>query len=188
MKKKNLVLVASLLGLSLALGACGEGSSTKTEDTTAATTTEKAKPIKKDEAKEVKIGETAKAGKDLEVTVLDVSQMDSVSGDFSTAEPQGTYLAVKVKAKNIANSAKPVTGMQFKLIDGEMEYSTDSTAMIYGNNNQNSLFGTSINPGIELEGTLYFDVPSDLLEKDGVVLLAGDILFTNKNGTLFSIR
>jgi hypothetical protein len=84
----------------------------------------------------------------------------SVGGSYSTSTAQGHYCILSVSVKNIGKEAQTVFSSNMKLIDDQgREFKTDDVAQM--NAGQTDLWLKEINPGIQLDGKLIFDVPTD---------------------------
>lgn len=76
---------------------------------------------------------------------------------------KGQFCRLSITAKNIATKAETLDFDDFKLMLGEIEYSTDSWVNIKASNDTDSSgFLDKINPGLLVTGSIYFDVPTDV--------------------------
>ncbi|MDJ0315065.1 DUF4352 domain-containing protein [Arthrobacter sp. H35-D1] len=94
---------------------------------------------------------------------------------------KGHFCQLSITAANIANKAERLDFDDFKLLSGEIEYSTDSWVNIKASNDdESSGFLDKINPGLKVKGSIYFDVPTD---KTPNVVTIKDTLF-GKSATI----
>jgi hypothetical protein len=81
----------------------------------------------------------------------------SVGSSQLGVKAQGVFCLVTVSAKNIGDKAQTFTDSSQKAFAGSTEYSTNSTAGIYLEDND--VFLQEINPGNTVKGVMVFDVP-----------------------------
>lgn len=128
------------------------------DDTTpeATATTEAAEPTK---AAAAKLGSAVRDGK-FEFVVSSVKcGATQVGGDFLNATAQGQFCLVKMSIKNIGDEPQTLSsGSQKGFNAAGQEYSADSAASLYVNDDQQVLFN-EINPGNQVKGTIVFDIP-----------------------------
>ncbi|GIJ23624.1 DUF4352 domain-containing protein [Micromonospora lutea] len=147
------LFATALVALGCGVGAAdGAGSSGDGDD--AAAEDKPAKP-----AKPAKIGQAARDGK-FEFTVKSTKcGVSKVGSDLLGTTAQGQFCLVTVKVKNIGKEPQTLIDSSQKAYDAEgTEYSTDSAAAIYANEDQQTLFN-EINPGNQVTGVLVFDIP-----------------------------
>jgi Domain of unknown function (DUF4352) len=112
--------------------------------------------------KVAKIGQPARDGK-FEFTVKQVKcGVAKVGSDFLNDKAQGQFCLITVTVKNIGKEAQLLDGSSQKgyTADGK-EYSTDSEAGLYANQEQSTFFN-EINPGNQVTGVLVFDIPKNV--------------------------
>lgn len=83
---------------------------------------------------------------------------------FSEAKAQGVFKVVTLSIKNGQKDVITVDSNSFKLFDKEgREFSTSSDGQMafMGNDKMKALFLEQVNPGIEVQGVLVYDVPKD---------------------------
>jgi len=174
-KKKNHVLlwilgiVGGIVGLCMFIGVIGAiagGDNDKTSDESAAgpdvsdaTTTGAKKPAAtKAPAKTAGIGDKVRDGKfEFVVTKLDCSKT-KIGDQYLNTKAQGKFCIVSVTVTNISDEPQTFTGGDQKAYAGETEYSNDSEAELYLNDD-NETFLEDVNPGNSVRGQLVFDVP-----------------------------
>lgn len=107
------------------------------------------------------IGETIKVGK-LNVSLLKGPAIESTVGGSLKHKARGMFWLIRVGVGNKDKESRTIDNSMFQLIgpDGKT-YDPDSTAGIYANSD-NPFFLEKINPGIDLEGFVIFDMPADL--------------------------
>lgn len=73
---------------------------------------------------------------------------------------KGQFCQLSISAKNIATKAESLNFSNFKLMSGEIEYSTESWVNITAASGTDSAgFLDKVNPGLQTTGNIYFDVP-----------------------------
>lgn len=76
---------------------------------------------------------------------------------------KGQFCQLSISAKNIATKAESLSFSDFKLMSGEIEYSTESWVNITAASGTDSAgFLDKVNPGLQVTGNIYFDVPLDV--------------------------
>ena len=127
----------------------------------------------------IKMGEAFKS-KAFEITITGkeaVKKVNDKSG-FIYSEADGIFVAVHVHYKNIADSAKRLDSSAFKLTADGKEYTPTILAVNYNEN----IFHDQVNPGIEKDGIIYFDVPESVVESNLTLKLSSSFLSDNFNG------
>ncbi|GAF63831.1 hypothetical protein BTS2_0723 [Bacillus sp. TS-2] len=117
----------------------------------------------------VGLNESLKVG-DVVFTANGTDSASSVGGEFLSTDAKGTFLIVEVNILNEGNDSITVDSSFFKLKSGEVEYSSDSSAGIYAND-EADFFLTSLNPGLDITGLVVFDVPDSVINGDEELLL-----------------
>ncbi|MFC3927342.1 DUF4352 domain-containing protein [Streptococcus caprae] len=113
------------------------------------------------------VGQTFTVG-DMTYLVNSVSQSTNVGGEYGK-NASGIYEIVNVTVTNNGKKATTVDSDYFTLLNGEVEYSSDSAAGIYANDDAN-FFLTEINPGSSITGNVVFDVASEVASTPGLQL------------------
>ncbi|EID29377.1 MULTISPECIES: DUF4352 domain-containing protein [Streptococcus] len=161
-------------------------SSTQTaasEETSQTKATEKNKN-KEEETKakaENKIGEVVKVG-DVEYIVNSKSLSQNVGGEFGK-NANGIYLILNVTVKNNGKKSITVTDDFFKLLKDDTEYSTDSTAGIYANQ-EAKFFLSELNPENSITGNVVFDVNTETADASGLQLQVQTGVFGTQRGKI----
>jgi hypothetical protein len=126
-----------------------------------------------------KIGDTVK-GKNFEICVLDKSAAKEVSDEsgYLKNTANGKYIVLHVRFKNVAKEAKRLDNSAFTIKKGDVTYSP-ATLVVRTDKN---IFLTTINPGVEKVGELYFDVPEDVANAKDLVLHMSGFAFASDNG------
>ncbi|GII22719.1 DUF4352 domain-containing protein [Planosporangium mesophilum] len=145
-------LIGLTVGAVVALG-CGAGSTT-------ATSGGSGNSGGKTAAKTAKVGEAARDGK-FEFTVQQVKcGVPSLGNDMLGKKAQGQFCLVTVQVKNIGKEAQAFSDSGQKAFGADKtQYSTDSTAGMYANQDAATLFN-QINPGNQVTGVLVYDIPA----------------------------
>ena len=106
------------------------------------------------------IGTTAADGKFAFVIWKVKCGVKSVGSGFTKSTAQGSYCLVDLSVKNVGNEAQTIFSDNMKLIDEQgREFQTDSGAMMFSDSQD--LWLKEINPGIQIDGQLIFDLPTD---------------------------
>ena len=166
MKKKSYWLSASLLvavSASLLAGCSSSSmdklknlveSSEKTSNQTSSTSQDSSTSAKEVEHK---MGEVVQVG-DVEYTVLSKEVSTNVGGEYGR-NANGQYVILTVTVKNNGKKSITITDDFFKLLQGEVEFDSDSTASIYAQDDHSAkFFWNDLNPGNSLTGKVVFDV------------------------------
>lgn len=156
---------------------------TASEETAQTKATEKNKN-KEEETKvkeENKIGEVVKVG-DVEYIVNSKSMSQNVGGEFGK-NANGIYLILNVTVKNNGKKSITVTDDFFKLLKGDTEYSTDSTAGIY-ENKEAKFFLSELNPENSITGNVVFDVNTETADASGLQLQVQTGAFGTQRGKI----
>jgi hypothetical protein len=155
---QKIVVVFILLG---AIGAAG-GSGSSTSSSGSSSSSSSSSSTKNEPAKPSgpAIGSTAADGKfAFAIWKVDCTKK-SVSGALGSSTAQGHYCILSLSVKNIGKEAQTIFSSNMKLIDDQgREFKTDDMAQM--NTGQTDLWLKEINPGNQLDGKLYFDVPTD---------------------------
>ncbi|CAM1659845.1 hypothetical protein SORA22_17850 [Streptococcus oralis] len=130
---------------------------------------------------EHKIGEIVKVG-DVEYVVNSKSLSQNVGGDYGKTA-NGIYLIVNVTVKNTGKKSITVTDDFFKLLKGDTEYSTDSTAGIYANQ-EAKFFLSELNPENSITGNVVFDVNTETADASGLQLQVQTGVFGTQRGKI----
>lgn len=160
MRKRTLsILFVSAL---VALG-CGAGAGSSGGDDSAAARDNSAAAQGDDKpaAKQAKIGDPVRDGK-FEFTVKSMKcGVSKVGTDMLGKKAQGQFCLITVNVKNIGKEPQALVDSAQKAYAADgTEYSTDSSAAIYANKDQNTVFN-ELNPGNQITGVLVFDIPKD---------------------------
>lgn len=121
----------------------------------------------------------------LSLIVNEVTESDSINavGGYGSYKPDegAKFALVNINLKNVGDKAVSTSNGWFKLVAGETVYSP-STLIVTGTD-QNFITFESINPGLEQNGYLAFEVPKDFdvraatLRFDGTGIFDDPIVF-----------
>lgn len=131
------------------------------------------------ERRAYKVGETFKSDA-FEVTVTGkdaVKRVNDKSG-YLHSDANGIFVVVHVHYKNIADSARSMDSSAFKLTADGKEYSPTILTVRLKEN----IFHSTINPGIEKDGEIYFDVPEDVAGSNLTLNLSSTFTSDTFNG------
>jgi hypothetical protein len=153
-KTTTLALIATGL---VALG-CGSGA---TDDASSSKADGGAKGDDKP-AKTAKIGQPARDGK-FEFTVKSSKcGVAKVGSSMLGDKAQGQFCLITINVKNIGKESQMFDGSSQKAYAANgTEYSSDSGAAIYANENAET-FLNDINPGNQVTGVVVFDIPKNV--------------------------
>lgn len=154
------VVVVIVIG---GIGSMG-GEETAT-DTTAADTKDTTKEAPAKEEPTFKIGDVVTVG-DMEYTVNGLEVSKSVGPSIMPTEAKGTFLIVDLTVKNNGNEAVMVDSSFFKLKEGDKSFEADATGSMSANQGEdgnitNSFFLENLNPDIEMQGKIAFDISEE---------------------------
>lgn len=122
----------------------------------------------KNEEKSYHVGELVVVG-DVEYIVNSISTAKTVGGEYLSSNSKGTYLLINVTVKNNGNKELYVDGSLFKLVNGEKEYDSDSSAGMYANES-GTFFLENINPDLSTTGNVVFDVSDETISAEDLQL------------------
>lgn len=165
-KKWWFILLVALVVIG-AIG--GNNESKESKETSSSETTQIKQEVKEEKSEDSSqeseptygLGQVVKVG-DVEYIVQAKSNATNVDGDFGK-NAKGVYLILDVVVKNVGKKAITVDSNFFTLYRGEVEYSSDSSAGIYAND-QADFFLSEVNPGTEISGKVVFDVPQEVID------------------------
>ncbi|MFG2054200.1 DUF4352 domain-containing protein [Micromonospora sp. NPDC048930] len=151
------ITTLALLATGLVALGCGAGS---TDDTTSKADAGGAKGD--DKPKTAKIGQPARDGK-FEFTVKSAKcGVAKLGSSLVGAKAQGQFCLVTINVKNIGKESQMFDGSSQKAYAANgTEYSSDSGAAIYANQNAET-FLNDINPGNQVTGVVVFDIPKNV--------------------------
>jgi len=139
-----------------------------------ATATAESTPAAEEEAV-FKVGDVVSVG-NMEYTVHSIELLDNVGNEYLSQDAQGKYLVVDLTVKNNGNEAVMVDSSFFTLKDGEKTFEADSEASMYANQDEsgNSIgfFLENLNPDIEMQGKIVFDVSEEQANSETTQLQA----------------
>lgn len=99
------------------------------------------------------------------IRVDNVDTTDKVGDNqFTEAKAQGVFKVISLSIKNGQKDAITVDTNSYKLVDDQgREFSASSNGQMafMGNDNVKALFLEKVNPGIQIQGVIVFDVPAD---------------------------
>ena len=140
------------------------------EETTTTVVTEEASTKesadKPKEEKKAKVGDTLYVGK-VGFRVNGTEKKTNIGGEFGE-NSKGEYLVVSVSVINKGDESLMVDSSFFKIKADGKEYEADGTATIFANENAD-FFLTDLNPDLQVDGNVVFDLPAELHSKDLVL-------------------
>lgn len=155
-----IILVGAIGG---SLGEEETASSTEPDKTTEAPKKEEQK--KKEEPKAYAVGDVVTVG-DMQYTVNSLETSNTVGPDIMPTNAKGTFLVLDLTVKNNGNKAVTVDSSFFKLKEGEKSFDADTVGSMSANQGEdgqitNSFFLEQMNPDIEMQGKIVFDISED---------------------------
>ena len=160
-KFKELSLVKKILCLVLIFGIICIVASGSSNGETKKKEQKKDEPANEvtEEKKEYKIGEVAKVG-EVDYLINNVEVTKQIGNEYVNTTAKDTFLIIDISITNNEKESLSVADTFFKLLNGENEYSADSTGAIYLNDS--SIIFKKLNPGVTLQGKIVFDVPESV--------------------------
>ncbi|MCD7892929.1 MAG: DUF4352 domain-containing protein [Erysipelotrichaceae bacterium] len=140
------------------------GDSDDTSTTSSSNTTEETS--KTEEEVVYHIGDTISVG-DLEYTVNSIDSAKTIGSEYINTEAQEMYFIVNITIKNNDDSAITVSDNYFKLLLGEKEYETDTSAALYI---EDDIIYESVNPDASLTGDICFDITQETIDNKDLQL------------------
>lgn len=164
--KKVWFWVLAIILVSAIGGSLGEeetASSTEPDKTTE--TPKKEEQKKKEEPKAYAVGDVVTVG-DMQYTVNSLETSNTVGPDIMPTNAKGTFLVLDLTVKNNGNKAVTVDSSFFKLKEGEKSFDADTVGSMSANQGEdgqitNSFFLEQMNPDIEMQGKIVFDISED---------------------------
>lgn len=145
----------------------GAGDSVNLEDLTATTTNNNnSKDVKKTD-----ITEALKTEK-VEFTVVS-KEVAKEAGNTKPDSESNSFLVLTVKVKNISNSMVTFESGDFYILLDNNRYSPTSLFM------KDEIDFKNINPGTEVTGKIFYDIPDNVANSSNLVLKNSDSVFTN---------
>ncbi len=164
---KRLMICFVMMGLFAVLAAGSGEDTTKTNSTSAKSDlVRKEKKNAKDKEKENK-NAVAKEGisSNVLISVLSSDNKENIGDEYTKKKAQGVFKVVKIKITNNQKDAITIDSNSFKLIDDkgrEFSHSLEGQMAISTSNNEvETFFLKSLNPGLSIEGYIVFDIPKD---------------------------
>lgn len=169
-------IVAGFIGLLILIGILGAilFGGNDSEDTAITQTSAVASPGGQPESKDPAVQPPAEntyaigqpvTSKKFEYVITDFQCGIPSVGEYEVTKEvaKGQFCVLAITAKNIANRAEDLDFDDFKLMSGDNEYSTDSWVNITAaNGTESSGFYDEVNPGLQVTGSIYFDVPLEV--------------------------
>ena len=145
----------------------GAGDSVNLEDLTATTTNN-------NNSKDVKKADITEALKTEKVEFTVVSkEVAKEAGNTKPDSESNSFLVLTVKVKNISNSMVIFESGDFYILLDNNRYSPTSLFM------KDEMDFKNINPGTEVTGKIFYDIPDNVANSSNLVLKNSDSIFTN---------
>lgn len=178
-----IVLIAAFSG-----GGDDDTPATNSNEASESSSTETSEATEEDKA--FAVGDVVTVG-DIDYTVNSVETTKSVGPSVYPTDAQDTFLVIDLTVKNNGNESIMVDTSNFKLIDGEKSFDADSSGSISANQDAegNSLgfFLENINPDVEMQGKIVFDVTEAQANSETAQLGLTDNMFSS-DYTLVNLR
>lgn len=184
----GLIIAAGIL-ITVMGGDSPEVADTSTEDVAAADTEESTEESTESAEAEqtIGIGETLTLD-DMEFTVNEWYQADSVGDDIIGSTANDTYLILDVTVKNNKNEAVMMMDDFFPIKSGEATYQPDLTASTYANQaispDNMGFMMEEINPGSTRDALIVYDVSQDVVDATDKVLNVQTGMLGTKVGSI----
>lgn len=177
-KPRLKILGTSIVIMCVGIWLTGDTPATKPKETATTTKVETKKESEKEtkkadvEAKSEnthKIGEVVKT-KEFEFVVLNREILPQWIDEYGAEhqKPQGVYVVVTLKYKNISNNPVKLEGNEIGMVAGKNSY-----AYSYRIDHANQDYLDLVNPGVENVKKLYFDVPQDVANSKALHFVIG---------------
>jgi hypothetical protein len=166
-QKKRTVSIKGIIIALLVLGAVAVVGANRKDATSAVPEAQPAAPSGTVEASDpqgIPIGTPASSGR-FEYTITDYTcGIPTIGkGEILRENAKGHFCRVAVAVKNISKKEERLDFTDFTLIDGDVEYSTDSWVNIKASQGDDTTgFLDHINPGLSASGNIFFDVPKEV--------------------------
>jgi len=187
--KKWWFIVLVIIILFAAFSGGGE-EDTASPSNEATETSETASSEATEEEKTFAVGDVVTVG-DLDYTVNSVETTKSVGPSAFPTEAQDTFLVIDLTVKNNGNEAIMIDTSNFKLIDGEKSFDADGSGTISANQdaegNSTGFFLENLNPDVELQGKVVFDVTEAQANSETIQLGITENMFS-EDYTLINLR
>lgn len=145
----------------------GAGDSVNLEDLTATTTNN-------NNSKDVKKADITEALKTEKVEFTVVSkEVAKEAGNTKPDSESNSFLVLTVKVRNISNSMVTFESGDFYILLDNNRYSPTSLFM------KDEMDFKNINPGTEVTGKIFYDIPDNVANSSNLVLKNSDSVFTN---------
>src|SRR5699024_652865 len=181
--------VAIIFGVLILLGACGamlsggdDAANTTPEEADEQETSEDV--VEEEEADDIVGLATPLNVGDVEFTVNNWEQADSVGTDFMIEEANDTYMVMDVTVANNCNEAIAVDSSYCKVVNGENTYEPDRMASSTANEDDLGLFLEQINPGSSRNARVVFDVTQDVVDSEDKQVQVQSGMFGTETGII----
>lgn len=152
---------------------------------------EEARLLAEQLAKTPHLGEAALVGS-LTVGLDDSIEVSNQVGDnYLNVKSNGEFWIIEVGVRNDDKESRTIDASMFTLVGpGGITYDADSTAGMYINSNGTGFFLESINPGIQVNGYIVFDMPPELRSDIGQFKLrvSSGVLFAGTKNVDFILK
>lgn len=193
MKKTILTLLAFMVFGALAAGSMDsdKSSSESTPSSTGSTNSASAKGdnSSKEQAQKdsrMYIGDTVGVGR-FAVLVHTPEVKRSVGNQYLKQEANGEYWIIPVSIRNDDKEARMVTSAMFKLVSSDgASFDPDASAAMYLDS-KSSLLLDNINPGIQVDGYIVFDMPKGQKVSNYVMEVNDAFSFTGNSKAIIQL-
>lgn len=112
-----------------------------------------------EEVSTYEFGESINIG-GFEYVFEDYRTTSSVGGEFVSEDADGVFFVLDVRIENVGNEPKYFSSDYVKIVDSEgRTFTTDTDGMVYVDD---SVTFEEMQPGLEKEGKLVYDIPEDV--------------------------
>ncbi len=190
MKKTILTLLACMVFGALAAGSMDSDQSSS-ENTTSSTNSASAKGSQSSKEQAEKdsrmyIGDTVGVGR-FAVLVHTPEVKSSVGNQYLKQEANGEYWVIPISIRNDDKEARMITTAMFKLVSSDgTSFDPDAAAAMYLDS-KSSLLLDNINPGIQVDGYIVFDMPKGQKVSNYVMEVTDAFSFTGNNKAVIQL-
>lgn len=137
------------------------------------------------EKKTYGIGEVVKVD-EVDYLINNVEVTKQIGGEYFNTTANDTFLIINISITNNKKESLSISDSCFKLLNGENEYSTDSTGAVYLEDS--SIIFKELNPGVTLQGKIVFDIPETVANDNESILQVKAGVWSSKKETISIAR
>lgn len=123
---------------------------------------------------------------DVDYLVNNVEVSKQIGSEYANTTANDTYLIIDISITNNKKESLSISDSFFKLLNGENEYSTDTTGAVYLSDS--SIIFKELNPEVTLQGKIVFDVPEAITTDNETLLQVKTGVWDSKKDTISLAR